>query len=269
MSNQLSKNSFIEKLSFYLSFHFNHDESAGILNDYEEWFNNESSLGKSEEEICAALEKPQIIVRNLLTESPSTSSKLYILFHNTMIQAVLLIVVHYFASFLLSEICSVSSLNYLFLAFGINFIYYLIGSLIKTGTYRVDNCMDNRKLNFSLSAFMLVLILFEILILPHFNSDGGRICVAVLTLVSLILLLMNLFVCCRNVLHNGEFTLITMLHFSGIITILFFVINQLHALYDSMTEYSFLICGNISLYAEIAVLSLIYYMIKKYISKKA
>ncbi len=265
MLNQLSKNSFIEKLSFYLSFHFNHDESTGILNDYEEWFNNESSLGKSEEEICAALEKPQIIVRNLLTESPSTSSKLYILFHNTMIQAVLLIVVHYFASFLLAEICSVSSLNYLFLAFGINFIYYLIGSLIKTGTYRVDN----RKLNFSLSAFMLVLVLFEILILPHFNSEGGRICVAVLTLASLLLLLINVFVSCRNVLHNGEFTFMTMLHFSGIITILFFVINQLHALYDSMTEYSFLIYGSISLYAEIAVLSLIYYMIKKYISKKA
>lgn len=265
MSKKISKNRFIESLSFYLSFHFSHNEIAGILNDYEEWFNNESSLGKSEEEICAALEKPQTIVRNLITESLSTSSKLYILFHNTIMQAAFLIIVHFFACFLLSEVCSGNTLNYLFLAFGINFIYYLIGALIKTGTYRVDN----RNINLSLSAFLLVLILFEILVLPHFSSDGGRICAAVLTLASLMLLLMNLFVCCRNVLHNGEFTFMTVFHFSGIITILFFVINQLHALYDSMTEYSFMIYGSISLYAEIVVLSLIYYMIKKCIPKKA
>lgn len=51
MAKVTSRADYIDKLKFYLSFYFSEDENTNILNDYEEWFENEILCGKSEEEV--------------------------------------------------------------------------------------------------------------------------------------------------------------------------------------------------------------------------
>lgn len=261
MSKIISKQNFIEKLRFYLSFRFSDDENASILNDYEEWFENETSQGKSEEEICATLDEPKKIVRNLLSESCNDATPISLLFNNTMIQVFLLMIMHLFIGILLLKICNENSLNYLYFAMGINFLYFIIGSImIKKSCCPMSH---NYGSDLSMFSFVVLVILFEALLLPRLAySDSGKICVLLASAFSLVFFSINLYFVIKKFIYNKEYMFLSIFHISGIITLLFFLINQLHMLYNDMSELINLVCGSLCMYVEIVVLCLIFYKIK-------
>lgn len=261
MAKMISKQDFIEKLRFYLSFRFSDDENASILNDYEEWFENETSQGKSEEEICAALEEPKKIVRNLLTESCNNSTPISMFFHNTMIQVLLLMILHLLIGISLLKFCNENSLNYLYFAMGINFLYFIIGSII----IKKSCCpmSHNYGSDLSIFGFVVLVILFEVLLLPRLaNSDSGKICVLLASAFSLVFFLINFYFVIKKFIYSKEYMFLSIFHISGVITLLFFLINQSHMLYNDLSGCINLIFGSICMYVELVVLCLIFYKIK-------
>lgn len=80
------KKNFLERLTRYLSFYFDDVEVTNIINDYEEWFENESLQGKSEEEICFALQSPKKVFDNLILENYDKKARIKQLFSNMIMQ---------------------------------------------------------------------------------------------------------------------------------------------------------------------------------------
>lgn len=247
------------ELSFYLSFHFNEDENASIIKDYDDWFENEASQGKNEAEICAALEEPKKIVKNLLSESGSDSNQISILLHNTVIQILSLIILHFLIGLSLLRFCNQNAIDFVYFAFGMNFVYFIAGGLlIKKSNQRAKY---NKSVQF-IFYLAISILLFE-LILPKLNNPAsGKVCVLVLGTFSLILFWMNLYFAMRNIIHDKQLTFLSTFHISGIITLIFFVINQLHMLYDDIAQYHDLIYKSICIYFEIIILCIIFYKIK-------
>lgn len=261
MAKIISKQDFFEKLRFYLSFHFNDDENASILNDYGEWIENETLQGKSEEEICATLDEPKKIVKNLLAESCNNPSPISMLFNNAMIQVLLLIIAHLFTGILLLNICNENLLNYLYFAIGINFLYFLIGSIIikKSGCPKLNNFGSD----LSICGLAVLIILFEVFLLPKLTySNIGKICVILASVFSVIFFVINLYFVIKKFIYNKQYMFLRIFHISGIITLLFFLINQLHMLYTDVSEYMNLIYGSICIYMELVVLFLFFYKIR-------
>lgn len=259
----VSKENFMSELKFYLSFHFNEDENTSIIKDYDEWFENESSQGKNEEEICAALEEPRKIVKNLLSESRSDSNRISILLHNTVIQVFSLIIIQFLIGLLLLKICNQNSLNFVYFALGINFLYFAIGSFIIKKSNRKTNYKKSVR---SISYLAVLILLFE-LNLPNLNYTGsGKVCVLLLGIFSIILFAVNLYFAMQNIIHDKPHAFLSTFHISGIITLIFFVINQLHMLYNDMSSYHYMIYESICIYFEIIILYMIFY--KRKISAK-
>lgn len=161
------------------------------------------------------------------------------------------------------KICNENSLNYLYFAMGINIFYFMIGSMI----VKKSCCpkLYNYGSNLSISVLAVLIILFEILFLPGLSySNSGKICVLFASAVTLILFVINLYFAIKKFIYNKEYMFISIFHISGIITLLFFLINQLHMLYNDMSECMNLIYGSIGIYVELVVLCLIFYKIRIY-----
>lgn len=253
MAKNISKKSFIQALQFHLSFYFTDTETADIINDYEEWFGNEALEGKSEKEICDALTPPRKIVRNLLAEANTDSKPKFILFQNTPLQVILLGIIHLLCNLLLSRLCSSSSMHYLYFALGTNFLYFFIGTVLikKSDSFKPRSYKSNLPIT-GLAAFI---ILFEIFFLPKLTGpNSGKICVIVLNVILFILFSTSLYFALKKSSSDKQLTFLTTLHICGVLTLLLFVINQLHALYSSTEEYVRFIYNSIGIYAETVIL---------------
>lgn len=268
MNKNISKKSFMKKLKFYLSFYFEEEECISILQDYEEWFVNETLQGKTEEEICFSLNSPKKVVSNLLIESRKSLPQMPILLQNTMIQTVLLLMIHFFISTLLLKICDRNVYSYLYFAFGIVFASFIIGITIKF-PYKCyfDNHIFYRN-NLVIFGFTTVIILFQLFVLPKIKYVGsGILCVRVLTLFIICLYLINIYFVVGKLYQIKDLAFFTILHTLGVITLLFYNINQLHMLYVDVSQWLILPYGSIAIYLETIVLCCLFY-IQKHIRKR-
>ncbi|MBQ3515010.1 MAG: DUF1700 domain-containing protein [Lachnospiraceae bacterium] len=256
MEKTVSKQRFFNELSFGLAFHYNDVEVANILNDYEEWFANETLQGKSEEEICLNLEPVNKIIKNLLLENKSNSSKIYIFIHNVTIQILLLNIMFFLSEIVLLKICIENPVNYLCFLVVINFIYFLLGMKTISKKYNTYMLKDkNVKIeNIIILGSVIMVLAFQIFIMPKCKYIYiGKIC-AMLSVVALILLfLVNIYFSIYKMARDKQGTFITMLHTSGVVSLLFFMMNQLHLLYD-VSEYISFILGSVGIYIETMIL---------------
>ena len=259
----MSKNSFMEKLSFYLSFYFSNDDSENILNDYEEWFENEASHGKSEEDICLALQPPQKIVKNMFSESGGNSINLSILLQNHIVQTSLLLLTHFAISALLLRYCNKYAADYVYSALCINFIYFIVGLfIVKGGQTRLPDlrCKSYKNKMYLPVLDLAVLIIFAT---PLFINRSSYVYIGVLynvviNILALILLAINLYLNTK-ILQAKPVIFLRMFHLSGMITLLLFFINQTHLIDGLSSGY---ICGSIAIYAEIVILQVFFYLAK-------
>lgn len=258
MANIKSKNAFIEKLSFYLSLHFTDEEAADVLNDYEEWFENETSQNKSEQEICRALTPPKKIVQNLLEESGGGPIQISVLFQNTTIQVLLLIILHLLMNLFWLRLCGGNSTSYLYFALGINLLYFLSGYVIikKSRTHKPRSCKNN----LPVSGMAVLIILLEIFLLPNLSApNSGKICVVILSMTLFFLFSANIYYAIRKSISDKQSAFLTTLHICGLITLLLFLICQFHALWSDASEYLNLIYGSLGIYAETVILCALFY----------
>lgn len=259
MSKINIKGNFFEKLNLFLSFYFNEEERADILNDYKEWFNNEISRGKSEEEIYLAFGAPQKIVKNIASESGSSSSRISIFLRNNMIQVFTFILVQWIMNLSFYRICNTNSLNFLYFALIINFVCFIMGAVIIKKP--CNGKIYNYKWNLIISGLTLMIILFESLLLPRINYRYiGKICDFAVGILLLLLLVASMYVAIKKMFHSRQFAISTLLHISGTITLLFFLINQSHVLYCNASEFKTLLYGSIGIYMETIIFCFAYYM---------
>lgn len=259
MLKRTEKECFMKRLRFYLSFHFSDAESASILKDYEEWFENEILRGKSEKEVCDALKKPQKIVKNLLDESGSDSKRVTIIFHNKMLQLLLFMMIYMLAGILLLGICNRNSLNFLYVAFGMNFLYFLIGSVL-TGNSVLSSGRQRYKGNVFILGMAVLIIGFEMLFLRgNVLLLSGKVYVIGAGILSVLFFGISLYIAVSKMLQDRFYTFITTFQISGVIMLLFFLINQLHMLYGDVSEYTGFIYGSICIYVETMVLCALFY----------
>lgn len=252
----------MEKLSFHLSFHFDNEESQNILNDYEEWFANEALQGKSDEEICLALGSPKKVTTNLLLESGKQSRRVCILLRNIVIQSFLIVILHCLFSVLLLQNFNRSASSYLYAGLSMIFIYFIIGSVLtkKTLSLREYDCrVDFNKSNLLIFGLVIMIMLFELLFLPKMKGPrSGITCFWILSILMLSILLANIYFV-KKIFQAKQLIFLITFHILGVVTLLFYIINQLNMLYDSILQYSNLIQGSLGIYIETIVLCLILY----------
>ena len=270
MKKDLSKQSFFNSLTLNLLFYFNNEECSSILNDYEDWFENEALHGKSEKEICTALEEPRTIVKKLLIESGSSSSRFFILSHNPMIQVILLIAGHLLAMLLLLNILTddyhpLSCTYRVVIIIITNILYFIAGmKLIKKSD---DSMKPHNFIKRHLFLFFFIILFIPLVYflayLPKSPSFYGPACVNTFHIIALIGYIVNIYFSIHKVLQNKQFTqftFCTLFHISGIISVMVFLISQSLGgdTYGGMPEFFITgAYGTFLIYAEIFVLCLL------------
>lgn len=167
----------------------------------------------------------------------------------------------FLAELLLLKLSNETSLNYLYVALLLNFMYFILGMKVtgkEPSAQKIHNKAMN-KVNVLLAGFAIAVILFQIFFLP--NSENiyvGKICVIVCSILSVLLFMADIFFAFRKLANVGQDNFITMLHMFGMISLLFFMINQLHSLYD-VSEYTNLVLGSLGIYIETIVFCFISY----------
>lgn len=264
MSKIISKKNFIEKLSFYLSFYFDDYECVSILQDYEEWFDNEALQGKDEMQICSGLENPMKIARNLAVESGNNIGQKILFLRNTMLQTLCLVVMHFLISILVLKYCNRNGFDFFYIAICINFLIFFMGMFIVKRT--VQSKVWNPRSNLLITGAFLMIILSEVLLLHRFNySHIGKVYMIVLAILICIFVCLNIHIIMKKYIINKRLGFTTIFHVSGVITILFFLINQIHMFYGDITTYSYqVIIRSIYLYIQTAILYVILYKSKTF-----
>lgn len=248
----------MKKLRFHLAFHFNDEEIESISNDYDEWFTNEISQGKSEEQICRALGSPRKVVSDLLSESAKGAFQLRIVLQNTVTQIILTIAAYIRISVSLLKIHNENGTSFLHSGFVMILACFVIGVIaIKNGSNAGNGI--NRKVfygtNIALSCFAVDIILFEVLVIPQLTYfNVGLILYWSAVALVVCLLVINLVYVIKELSSDKALAFLLTLHCLGISTLLLYFTNQQHMLYDNWSQHTYFVCGTICLYVETAVL---------------
>lgn len=261
MAKFTSKIDYMKKLKFYLSFWFHEDENAGILNDYEEWFENERLLGKSEEQICAALNNPKEAVKKILAESGESTSWTIRLIQNIGVQMLILMAVYLFTGLFILKSCNKTGSDYFYAAVVQIFLYFVVG-MIRIKKYSGSN-RGLSKLNVCLHMFVFMILLFELVLLPKITvPNSGKICGIVCGILLVLLVLLHIYMIMKNCMQIQRDVFLTTFYIAGIMMLLLFWDNQLHMLYGQPAEYRKLVYGSICLYVENLVLCAVFFKSK-------
>lgn len=264
MQKNISRKGFIARLRFYLSFGFEEDESESILNDYEEWFENEVAQGKSEAEICAALEPPVRIVRNLLSESGSRFVRVSVLLRNTVMRILMLITAYYVGSLLIVRACNKNAISYWGFAVGMLFLYFIVGvALIKKSDSAAMDIgrRDFYGSNLLISGLVVALMGAAVFWVPRVSApDSGVVWGFALRAGVVFLFLISLYTAVKKLPRYRQYAFVTILHAAGGMALLLFLINQSQMLYNGVSEYHNALYDSGVIYAEAVILCLIFYI---------
>ncbi len=258
MANILTKKRFIDELNFYISFHFDDDTCIDIINDYEEWFDNEISNGKTEQQICVALDSPRRTAHNLVIESKNIANYKLRFLHNSTFQSLCVSVIHILFGVLLVNHYNKNGFNFFLPALFINFLLFFIDMSIARKTISIQ---VKSKVNLLFSCIFLLVMLLEVFTVHTcYYNYIGKIYTSLATVFILILFLIDINIIAKRNL-NKRLRVVTIFHISSIINILLFFINQLHLLHDSAYSYS-TIYYSLCMYIQILALTFVLYKVK-------
>ncbi len=251
----------MKKLKFYLAFYFDDKEAESISDDYNEWFANEISQGKGEEQICLALGSPRKTVAGLLADSDKSPIRLPILLQNTVIQIFLAVTIYILVNALLLRAYNRHGVNYLYAGLGMIFICFAAGMMIVRKSDLPVPDINRRIFNRyhrSLSCASFAILLFEMLFLPAINDPkSGQMYFWTAAALTAGLLSVNMLYVVRDLFLDRASAFLMTFHSLGVSTLLLYLINQLHLLYREPSQSSHLICGSIGIYAETIILCFI------------
>ena len=259
MSKSRSKKAFMEKLQFYTSLYFCDEEAAGIQSDYESWFEAEVLQGKKEEDICAGFGEPKRIIQNLLAES-GLPNGISLFFHNRFLQILFLTAAHFFLNLFFLHICNKNGWYYAFFAMGTNFLYFFAGSLLLKGTWKGGSLRNH------LPAALLAILLFllELFFLPRLTGPhAGPLCGFGVAVMLLAVFAASFYFAAKILPLDRQNGFLLLFHLSAILTLLFFLSNQLQMLYHDPAEISRLFWGSAGIYAETILLGAVFCFLKR------
>lgn len=263
MSKICTKQQFLDNLKFRLQFYFNNKEVNDILTDYEEWFENESSTGKSEEEICAQLGSAEQITGKILSsERTEDTNFLLSFFRHPAIQITLLSIGRFLLEFLILQICNRNAANFLYVSFILNSIYFFLGIHI------VKSAEENKNYPFKISFPLITFAAFTVLALaiPQITySQSTLFHLLLFVIFETLLLVIHFFLCLFKFFKNRTNTFMPVFYTAGSLSATLFINNQMHMLYPDTSSNIKLLIGVIILNIEMIALNLLY---KKMITKR-
>lgn len=234
MCKSISKDNFMKKLNLYLSFSICYDECKSILNDYEEWFEQEMNQGKNELQICQELDEPRKIARRYVSEV--CSRKNVLLFRSKIIQIFLLLVLHPIINFFALTSCNRYGIEYVYFAICSNFVFFFIGMYIVKNTVKIQK-YTLRKILF-LVGLLVLIVAFEITILNLFDYYRiGQVYTTLLFAVVFLIICFNVYVWINECTCNIRLGYVTIFYCSCVITSIFSCINQTHMFYNDVSVF--------------------------------
>ncbi len=247
------KNDFISKLAFYLSFHYSDEEQKSIINDYDDWFKNEMGMGKEYAQVCEELGTPRKIVNNLLSEESKRMSNIHMIFNNVFIHYCVLLILHFIISTFLIYVMNRSGINYLYSGIALMGIYFILELIYSSGKKVNDKGYSDGifvEKNIVLFCFVILFFMTLIFIIPKINYvQSGRILSFAANLFIAGIIIFSIYECKNNIQYdNGLCTFI--FHVLGVITIIFYIKNQLGMRYDSINKYNVMILKGLIIYIE-------------------
>lgn len=263
MSKICTKQQFLDNLKFRLHFYFDNKEVNDILTDYEEWFENESSTEKSEEEICAELGSTEKIIGNILSsERTEDTNFLLSFFRHPAIQITLLSIGRFLLEFLILQICNRNAGNFVYASFILNIIYFFIGISI------VKSAEENKNYTFKIGFPLITLVAFTVLalVIPQITySQSAVFHMLLFVILETLLLIIHFFLCLFKFFKNRTNTFMPVFYTAGSLSAILFINNQMHMLYPDVSSNSKVLIGVIILNIELIALNLLY---KKMIVKR-
>lgn len=257
------KKKFFDRLAVRMSFHFSDSDMTNIIGDYEDNFYDDSEKGMSEGEICAARGTPADIVGNLLAEYRGFAARAVLLLRTTKFWTVILMAAQIIVGLCLLRGCNENGQTYTYCALGINLAYFIVAAFIARKSAPERPRLE--KGNIALAVIAAVILLSEAFVLPVLKFPStGIYCEYIECFLIAILLCVNIYRVVRGYTVAGlhQYSLSTIFHASGIIMVLFCLINQSGLFYDDINIADMhRISSGIIVYAETVLLGIILHLI--------
>lgn len=246
MKQCISRKDFLQKLSLLLAFRFGEKERYSIVSDYDDYFANEMSQGKSEQEICLAIGQPREIVKKLCETEEKNLGSYIELFRNVSVQIAVTSIIFFLIELFFLNKCKKGALD--------NYFYFVLFS--QCGYVIAGMCIL-RKCTFQKTGYarhmipagiMIGISLFEGFAGPFMHSqNSGRITVRILWLVIAVLCVLG----ARNIFritgkNAAAFEMVV--HLSGVVSVCMYFINEHGLLYREGSALGKSLAGGWSLY---------------------
>lgn len=254
---------FFDRLALRLSFHFNDQDMANILADYEGKFFEDSEKGISDRDICAASGTPADIVGNLLYERKGFAARAALLFRTTKFWTVILIMAQLIVELCLLRACNANAQTYTYCVLGINLAGFIAAVLIARKS--APERLRFGKGNIALVVAAAIILLVEAFVIPNIKFPHSSIYFRNAEyLLVLILACVSIYTVTRGNTVSGShrYALSTVFHASGIIMVLLCLINQSGIFYgDAWISRMHLLGSGIVVYAETLILGTLLHFI--------
>lgn len=229
MKQCMSKKDFLQKLSLLLAFRFGEKERYSIVSDYDDYFANEMSQGRSEQEICLSIGQPREIVKKLCeTEDRKLGSYIEV-FRNVSVQIAVASIILFLIELLFLKNCKTYALdNYFYFALLIQCGYFIMGMcILRKCTFQKISYVRH----IIPAGIMIGVLLFEGFIVPSMSGENsGMICDSILWLTIAILCVLGV----RNIFKitsKNAAAFEIMMHLSGVVSVCMYFINEHGLLY--------------------------------------
>lgn len=253
MADRFTKTNFFNQMHFLLSFRYSESECLNILEDYDEWFEGEKSCGKSEEEICSHIGRPQKIVRQICSENPTDSRKLKILVNNVFLQFMCLVTIRMIIELCVLNFCNAGGYSYLYFALFINSAFFVSAAMIVK--CRRISLTKNRKSKL-IDILTIFFIIFNTFMVYNLTIPAGQYITYVYEIVICIIYI-TMMTQCRGILKDSFNIYMLACKAFAVISMLFFMINQMQMLYTDIHQCKDLFWGSVAIYTETFLLVLV------------
>lgn len=245
----MMKDTYLKRLHFFLSLCMNSAECEDIVNDYDDWFNNEIGLGRSQEDICSTLPSPIRLAKIIYDESCTTEKHCPAFnLKSTLIRVALLYVFHGCLLFGSLSYFNKTGFSIIYFSLLINGIVIISSFIFPLGKSEYRNIFKARLL------YLIVPVLFLIVDLLLRNLIDYRISVFWCTLLFLFIIILYSIGFIMAVGNIGLCdSILGIVSTTSLVTLLIFLINQ-HSIFDF--NYKHMVIGSLMIYIEMIVAQL-------------
>ena len=266
-SETYRKADFFDKMQFLLSFRYSKAECQNILNDYEEWFREESRNGKTDAEICSNMGRPKDIIKKITAETKSDVPRLSIFIRNCFVQFIFITAIRIFADLCAFYYCERNGQNYFFFALIINAVYFACAMAAVKGKGPVRLF---RWENFTLTIFAAAVLAGNLMIW-NFATDlrTGPYTVLALTTLVYVIYAATAIQGGWKVMKKEHEIYMFAIHATGLASMLFYAIRQYHIFTLDMEQFMrTYIYGSIGIYLEVFFFVILFWLYKGHTSRR-